>query len=35
VRKEAPYEVPAFEANNDGPLLYISFGSSGPATPTF
>ncbi len=29
VRKEAPYEVPAFAANADGPLLYVSFGSLG------
>ena len=29
VRKEAPYEVPAFTADNDGPLLYVSFGSLG------
>ena len=29
VRKEVPYEVPAFGANEDGPLLYISFGSLG------
>lgn len=29
VRKEAPYEVPEFGANQDGPLLYISFGSLG------
>lgn len=29
VRKEVPYEVPVFEKNNDGPLLYISFGSLG------
>jgi MGT family glycosyltransferase len=29
VRKEAPYEVPAFAANNDAPLLYVSFGSLG------
>lgn len=29
VRKEAPYEVPTFAANNDGPLVYISFGSLG------
>lgn len=29
VRKEAPYQVPAFRANQDGPLLYISFGSLG------
>ena len=24
-----PYEVPEFKANNDGPLLYVSFGSLG------
>lgn len=29
VRKEAPYEMPEFGANPDGPLLYISFGSLG------
>lgn len=29
VRKEAPYEVPTFAANDDKPLLYISFGSLG------
>jgi UDP:flavonoid glycosyltransferase YjiC (YdhE family) len=29
VRKEAAYEVPAFEANNDKPLVYVSFGSLG------
>lgn len=29
VRKEAPYEVPEFAANNDGPLIYVSFGSLG------
>jgi MGT family glycosyltransferase len=29
VRKDAPYEVPRFDANADGPLLYISFGSLG------
>ena len=29
VRTEAPWEVPRFEANDDGPLLYISFGSLG------
>ncbi len=29
VRKEAPYEVPAFAANNDKPLVYVSFGSLG------
>ncbi len=29
VRKEAPYDLPAFGANADGPLIYISFGSLG------
>ena len=29
VRKEEPYVVPRFAANDDGPLLYISFGSLG------
>jgi spermidine/putrescine ABC transporter ATP-binding subunit/MGT family glycosyltransferase len=29
VRTEKPYEVPAFAANNDKPLLYVSFGSLG------
>jgi UDP:flavonoid glycosyltransferase YjiC (YdhE family) len=29
VRKEAPYEVPAFAKNADGPLVYVSFGSLG------
>jgi MGT family glycosyltransferase len=29
VRKEAAYNVPAFGKNNDGPLLYVSFGSLG------
>lgn len=29
VRQDAPYTVPTFKANNDGPLLYISFGSLG------
>jgi UDP:flavonoid glycosyltransferase YjiC (YdhE family) len=29
VRKEAPYEMPTFGANQDGPLVYISFGSLG------
>jgi MGT family glycosyltransferase len=29
VRKEAPYEVPAFATNADGPLIYVSFGSLG------
>ncbi len=29
VRQEAPYEVPRFARNNDGPLLYVSFGSLG------
>lgn len=29
VREEAPYAVPVFTANNDKPLLYVSFGSLG------
>jgi len=29
VRKEAPYQVPTFARNNDGPLIYVSFGSLG------
>ena len=29
VRKDKPYEVPRFKANNDKPLLYVSFGSLG------
>ena len=29
VRREEPWEVPRFEANDDGPLLYVSFGSLG------
>lgn len=29
VREEPPYEVPAFAANRDKPLLYVSFGSLG------
>ena len=29
VRQEKPYEVPSFAKNNDGPLLYVSFGSLG------
>jgi MGT family glycosyltransferase len=29
VRKEAAYKVPTFKANNDKPLLYVSFGSLG------
>lgn len=29
VRKEADYQVPRFQANDDKPLLYISFGSLG------
>ncbi len=29
VRQEAPFEVPAFDRNDDGPLIYISFGSLG------
>ncbi|MCB1433122.1 MAG: glycosyltransferase, partial [Alphaproteobacteria bacterium] len=29
VRKDKPFEVPKFKANNDKPLLYVSFGSLG------
>jgi len=29
VRKDAPYTVPKFKANNGMPLLYVSFGSLG------
>jgi UDP:flavonoid glycosyltransferase YjiC (YdhE family) len=29
VRQEQPYQVPAFAANSDRPLLYVSFGSLG------
>ena len=29
VRKDKPYKVPRFKANNDKPLLYVSFGSLG------
>ncbi len=29
VRSEKPYTVPTFEKNNDGPLIYVSFGSLG------
>ena len=29
VRKDKPYDVPKFKANNDKPLLYVSFGSLG------
>ena len=29
VRKEAAYDIPTFEKNNDGPLIYLSFGSLG------
>lgn len=29
VRQEKPYAVPDFAENNDGPLLYVSFGSLG------
>ena len=29
VRREEPYEVPRFAENDDGPLLYVSFGSLG------
>jgi MGT family glycosyltransferase len=29
VRSEKPYEIPRFAANDDGPLIYVSFGSLG------
>jgi MGT family glycosyltransferase len=29
VRQEAAYEIPNFKANNDKPLLYVSFGTLG------
>ncbi|MDU8945262.1 glycosyltransferase [Ovoidimarina sediminis] len=29
VRKDDPYTVPEFATNNDGPLIYVSFGSLG------
>lgn len=29
VRTEAPWQVPRFDAHNDAPLLYVSFGSLG------
>ena len=29
VRKEKPYTVPTFAKNDDGPLIYVSFGSLG------
>ncbi|MCG8354943.1 MAG: hypothetical protein MI920_05170, partial [Kiloniellales bacterium] len=29
VRQDKPYEVPSFKANDDKPLLYISYGSLG------
>ena len=29
VREEAPYEAPSFKANDDKPLLYVSYGSLG------
>lgn len=29
VRQDKPYEIPEFRANNDKPLLYVSFGSLG------
>ena len=29
VRKEAAYTMPTFTENNDGPLVYVSFGSHG------
>ncbi|MDH3693932.1 MAG: glycosyltransferase, partial [Gammaproteobacteria bacterium] len=29
VREETPYDIPQFEAHNDKPIIYISFGSLG------
>ncbi len=29
VREEKPYEIPPFEANDDKPIIYLSFGSLG------
>ena len=29
VRQEVDYDIPHFEKNNDGPLIYVSFGSLG------
>ncbi|WP_148254787.1 nucleotide disphospho-sugar-binding domain-containing protein [Aidingimonas lacisalsi] len=29
VRQDEPYTIPEFKQNNDGPLLYVSFGSLG------
>ena len=29
VRRDEPYELPAFDRNADGPLVYVSFGSLG------
>ena len=29
VRKDEPYEMPAFETNHDEPVIYLSFGSLG------
>jgi UDP:flavonoid glycosyltransferase YjiC (YdhE family) len=29
VRADKPYDIPEFKANNDKPLLYVSFGSLG------
>ena len=29
VRKDEPYEIPAFETNDDAPVIYLSFGSLG------
>jgi UDP:flavonoid glycosyltransferase YjiC (YdhE family) len=35
VRKEADYNVPVFARNNDGPLIYVSFGSLGANIRTY
>ncbi len=35
VRQDAPYTIPEFKANNDKPIVYVSFGSLGCGdTPT-
>lgn len=35
IRQEQPYDIPAFKANREKPLIYVSFGSLGSGdTPT-
>lgn len=29
MRKDEPYDIPAFDVNGDKPVLYLSFGSLG------